>query len=61
MTANGVKAGLDGRNGEAFEGSLRIWASFFCGSGGVECIFFGGLQKGLAERRRGSRTDSFWE
>ncbi len=56
MTANGVKAGLDGRNGEASEGSLWIWASFLCGSGGVECIFLGTVR-----RRRGSKTDRFWE
>ncbi len=51
MTANGGKAGLDGMNGEASEGSLRNWASFLCGSGGVECIFFWGLQEGLVEKR----------
>jgi hypothetical protein len=58
VTTNGGKAGLDGMNGEASEGSLRNWVSFLCGSGGVEWIFFLGTARRIS--REEVRADNIF-
>ncbi len=59
MTANDGKADLDEMNGEASKGSLRNWASFLCGFGGVECMFFWGTARRIS-REEVRANNIFW-